>query len=40
MIILTDSAIKWYGYLIQKKPYTTTEVGAEKFSPAHSRFTR
>lgn len=37
VIILTDSAIKWYGYLIQKKPYTTTEVGAEEFAPESSR---
>jgi carbon starvation protein len=26
VVILTDSAIQWYGYLIQKKPYTTSEV--------------
>jgi carbon starvation protein len=37
VIILTDSIIKWYGYLIQKKPYTSTEVGTEDLSPAHSR---
>jgi hypothetical protein len=40
VIILTDSAVKWHGYLIQKKPYTTTEVGAEKLSPIHSHPTR
>ncbi|HUK56289.1 MAG TPA: carbon starvation CstA family protein [Nitrospiria bacterium] len=37
VIILADSAIKWYGYLIQKKPYTTTEVGAEELSRATTR---
>jgi carbon starvation protein len=37
VIILTDSAIKWYGYLIQKKPYTSTEVGAEELAPVPSR---
>jgi carbon starvation protein len=36
VIILTDSVTKWYGYLIQRKPYTTTEVGVEEFSQAHS----
>jgi len=36
VIILTGSAIKWYGYLVQKKPYTTTEVEAEELSPVHS----
>jgi carbon starvation protein len=36
VIILTDSIIKWYGYLIQKKPYTSTEVDAKELSPARS----
>lgn len=26
VIILADSFLKWYGYLIQKKPYTSSEV--------------
>lgn len=29
VIILTDSLVKWYGYLILKRPYKTTEVAAE-----------
>jgi carbon starvation protein len=33
VIILADSAIKWWGYLIQKKPYTSSEVGSESLSP-------
>jgi carbon starvation protein len=37
VLILTDSAIKWYGYLVQKKPYTTTEVVAEEFSEVPPR---
>jgi carbon starvation protein len=36
VIILVDSVIKWYGYLVQKKPYTTTEVETEELSPASS----
>ncbi|MBI3810658.1 MAG: carbon starvation protein A [Nitrospirae bacterium] len=40
VIILTDSIIKWYGYLIQKKPYTTTEVGAEELEPVPSQSAR
>ena len=26
VVVLIDSVIKWYGYLIQKRPYTSTEV--------------
>ena len=26
LVVLIDSAIKWYGYLIQKRPFTSTEV--------------
>ncbi len=26
VIVLIDSAMKWYGYLIQKRPYTSTEI--------------
>ena len=26
VIVLIDSAMKWYGYLIQKRPFTSTEV--------------
>jgi carbon starvation protein len=26
IIVLAESAIKWYGYLIQKRPYTTSEI--------------
>jgi len=26
LIVLIESAIKWYGYLIQKRPYTSTEI--------------
>jgi carbon starvation protein len=29
MVVLADSISKWYGYLIQKKPFTTSEVRAE-----------
>lgn len=36
VIILADSMIKWYGYLIQKKPYTSTEVDAKELSPART----
>jgi len=32
VIILADSARQWYGYLIQRRPYRTTEVmGAEVY---------
>ncbi|HEY4485050.1 MAG TPA: carbon starvation CstA family protein, partial [Nitrospiria bacterium] len=40
VIILTDSFIKWYGYLVQKKPYTTTEVGPPEYSPLPSNIIR
>jgi carbon starvation protein len=36
VIILADSAVKWYGYLVRKKPFTTTEVGADEFAPIQS----
>ncbi|MCZ6801331.1 MAG: carbon starvation protein A [Nitrospirae bacterium] len=26
IIVLTESAMKWYGYLVQKRPYTTSEI--------------
>lgn len=26
IVVLVDSAIKWYGYLIQKRPFTSSEV--------------
>ncbi|MEE8493630.1 MAG: hypothetical protein V3S25_06260 [Nitrospirales bacterium] len=26
LIVLTDSIRKWYGYLVQGRPYTSTEV--------------
>ena len=26
VVVLIDSAMKWYGYLIQKRPFTSTEV--------------
>ncbi|MBI3803737.1 MAG: carbon starvation protein A [Nitrospirae bacterium] len=29
IVILTDSAIKWYGYLILNRPYTTSEVASD-----------
>jgi carbon starvation protein len=29
VVILGDSVAKWYGYLIQKKPITTSEVAAD-----------
>jgi carbon starvation protein len=28
VVILADSLAKWYGFVVQKKPYTTTEVAA------------
>ncbi|MEK6684736.1 MAG: carbon starvation protein A [Nitrospirota bacterium] len=34
VIILTDSIIKWYGYIVRKEPYTTTEVKTEELVPA------
>jgi len=37
LIILADSAIQWYGYLIRKKPYTSTEVGVEELAPVPPR---
>jgi carbon starvation protein len=30
VVVLADSAAKWYGYLIQKKPFTTSEVRADQ----------
>jgi carbon starvation protein len=36
LIILTDSAVKWYGYLIQKKPFTSSEVEAQELSSART----
>jgi carbon starvation protein len=29
IVVLTDSAAKWYGFLVQKKPYTSSEVTDE-----------
>jgi len=28
VVILADSLAKWYGFVVQKKPYTTSEVPA------------
>jgi carbon starvation protein len=30
VVILADSLAKWYGFVIQKKPYTSSEVAAEE----------
>ena len=30
VVILADSLAKWYGFVIRKKPYTTTEVPADQ----------
>jgi len=30
VIILADSLAKWYGFVVQKKPYTSSEVAAEE----------
>lgn len=40
VVILADSLIKWYGYLIQKKPYTSTEIAAPEHLPARSHLSR
>ena len=29
VVILADSVAKWYGFVIQKKPFTTSEVPAD-----------
>jgi carbon starvation protein len=34
IVILIDSAIKWYGYLVLKKPMTSTEVSMFPQGPA------
>jgi carbon starvation protein len=36
LIILVDSAFKWYGYLVRKKPFTTSEVDARELSSVHT----
>lgn len=37
VVILIDSAIQWYGYLIKKKPITTTEVIVYANNPGHRK---
>jgi len=26
LVVLGESTIKWYGYLVQKRPFTSTEI--------------
>ncbi len=35
VVVLVDSAWKWYGYLVQGRPYTTTEVLGWDKAPGH-----
>ncbi len=36
VVILSDCILKWYGYLVQDRPYTTTEVAPEYWKlPSH-----
>jgi len=36
VVILVDSVQQWYGFLVRKRPYRTTEVGAPDAYPIHT----